>query len=407
MLASHITAPPRFEPDPSPDHQVPPVRHNAPPYSPPSKKKKPVSPPVAQPLIEDVSEQDEDLSNRRSKPLLEALQPPSTDDDTYDKVQMSEKEADDEEEEELDPVSESDSDSRTVFTEKKTEKPLSKIGSCGRRDALFNTMGKACVDLVEKVYDQRICASTVKGARYLTCVPPKNGSSYHKGIIFRLLGHPFYYKIGQVHSDEEYKSKMKLDNFTSDQIASLFADRTVPKYAIVRNPLIRTLSGYLNSVEEAVHKRDETITPSEAFQNWIRKVYPKGFSVRETEKKQNPHVRTQFKYCGFQHDDFYKQWTIFKFEEPEKYVDFIYDIVPRKYLDNRWGDHLNTSFRDFVLGPRTRSHNPSERFVEYIGSLETFDQLASALQDETIFFGYQKEVAELRKVVEKAFAKSR
>lgn len=277
------------------------------------------------------------------------------------------------------------------------------ISSCAREHALFDNEGKPCRDLKAHIYDQRICASTLKGARYMTCVPPKNGSTYHKGLIFRILGHPDFYKIGAVHNDEEYRSKMKLENFTNEDIAAYFADKDIPKYAIVRNPMIRTLSGYINSVEnEDVWEERNLHNMTHAFQQWIDDRFPKGHSRLINRRKQNPHVRSQFEYCGYRHNDFYKQWKIFKFEEPEKYVKYIYEIVPRKYLDDGWGDYRNTSFSDFVLGPRSRSHNPHEKFAEYIGSMKYFDQLERAVRDETEFFGYQKEVARLRAEVEMA-----
>lgn len=281
-----------------------------------------------------------------------------------------------------------------------TEKLSPQRGFCDRPNALFDRSGKPCGDLVKISQRQNMFVSTVEGARFVTCVPPKNGNSYHKGVIFRLLGDPKYYDFRTVHFKEEVLENMRVENFTSDEIASFFTDPAWPKYAVVRNPLLRTLSGYINSVEHNLHSIGTTRSREESFQLWVRASFVSTYKPRITGGHRNQHVRSQFRFCGFNYDDMYKRWTIFKFEEPKGYVDYIYNTIPHVHLDDGWGDNMNNSFREFVLGPRSRTHDTSGKFASFIGSLELFDQLADALREETEFFGYKKAVADLRIDVE-------
>lgn len=282
--------------------------------------------------------------------------------------------------------------------------------TCERDNAFFTTTGKPCrKDLPEVIYDERIGVINRNGARYMVCAPSKNGSTYHYGILIRILGGTRYNTKGGVHKNLTLRNEMVLQNYPNDDIASFFGDKTLKKYAIIRNPVIRTLSGYLNTLEDKEQNVVRSLTNPEAFQEWIKKQYPPGYSVLselDTHRKKNQHVRTQLQFCCFRYADFRNQWTVFKFEEPEKYLDYIYDTVPHEYLKDGWGLGQNKNFRDFVLGPKTRTNNPEQRFAEYIGSLEMFEYLVKAMEDETKFFGYEEDVAELRRKMQEYFSTS-
>lgn len=174
--------------------------------------------------------------------------------------------------------------------------------------------------------------------------------------------------------------------------------------------MLRILSGYFQVIEEMMQNGDRkngvVRSREEAFQAWVRKVYlrKEGYSLRDQEGL-NRHVRSQFRSCGFRYKGMYEKWKIFKFEEPASYVDYIYRYVDRQYLDDGWGDDSNLSYRDFVLGPRTRTWNTSELFGKFIGSVELFDDFAGVMREETEYFGYQKEVAELRATVVAQYSK--
>lgn len=87
---------------------------------------------------------------------------------------------------------------------------------------------------------------------------------------------------------------------------------------------------------------------------------------------------------------------MFKFEHPEQFVSYLESFVPSKYLDNGWGMALDRSFRDYVLGPRQRTHNTDQVFASYVGSMEVFDFIVDALKFEIDFFGYAEDVRLLR-----------
>lgn len=276
--------------------------------------------------------------------------------------------------------------------------PTSSIPTTCTSDHLYNRKGQPCrEDLTQLVKDQNIRIINANGARYMNCVPCKNGSSYHNSLFYRILNSHKYSSLGLIHHNETFKDSILLEKRTAAQIASYFADDTLPKYAVVRNPLIRTLSGYINSIEKKEQNEERGFSDAEAFQLWIKKNYPLDFDPYVArEKKIIKHAKEQLDYCGYHYADFWKKWKIFKFEQPDAYVDFLYDQVPHKFLSDGWGSQFNFSFRDFVLGPRERTHNTTIKFAYYVGSMEMFDYLATVLKAETDFFNYRKDVAELR-----------
>lgn len=193
---------------------------------------------------------------------------------------------------------------------------------------------------------------------------------------------------------------MRLDMLTNEKIASYFADDSFPKYAIIRNPVIRTLSGYINSIENKEQNAKDGLTDPQAFQLFIQKRFPANYSYlveHNLVSSQNRHFRSQLNFCAFRQPDFRVRWHVFKFEQPEKFTDYIYSIVPHQFLDNGWGPGLNISFREYETVSRSRSHNPDARFAEYIVSMESLDHLVKALDYEIKYLGYEKEVAALRK----------
>lgn len=91
-----------------------------------------------------------------------------------------------------------------------------------------------------------------------------------------------------------------------------------------------------------------------------------------------------------------KVFKIFRVEEPEEYVEYLYSIIPEKYLRDGWGRKDNLSFRDHVLGPRKRTGNTNEKFERYFDNLEVFDHMAKILEQDIDVLGYRDEINELR-----------
>lgn len=238
-----------------------------------------------------------------------------------------------------------------------------------------------------------MCAVREPDAKYVVCVPGKNGSTYHRGLIYRILGVKGYYIKGEVHFNMEARSRMDMEHFSNKEIEGLMTDDDVPRYAMIRNPMQRTLSGYLTT--RASHLPAGT-DKKEDFRNFVR-VYLKG--IKDVGKL-NTRVRPQMEFCGFRRAGWKKKYRLFRVEEPDTYVDFLEEYVPAKYIDNGWGKAKNLTFREFVLGPRTRTHGTDEQFFEYVRDLDVFDVIADRMGEDIDFLGYREDVTRQRKELE-------
>lgn len=253
--------------------------------------------------------------------------------------------------------------------------------------------GKPCIeDLEYRLYRSVIYVVDRPNIQYMVCAIPKNGCTYHLALINRIYGEQNFESTGIVH-DIERKRVYRLSARGTEKAARMLVNSSIPKYAVVRNPLQRTMSAYLNKVEAFLPEKDHTV---ENFHAWVYKEFPKDMPLDRSWKGMNPHWVPQTQFCGFNVRDVHTYFKIFRVEEPEDYVDFIYKYVPEEYLKDGWSGEDNLSFRDYVLGPRTRTEGTSEKFLKYFSSLEVFDHMAQVLSDDIKAFGYQEEVEQLR-----------
>lgn len=256
--------------------------------------------------------------------------------------------------------------------------------------------GKSCMtDLEYKLFRSVIYVVDRPNIRYMVCAIPKNGCTYHLALINRIYGEENFESTGVVH-DVERKKLYKLSTRGTEKAAQMLANSSIPKYAVVRNPLQRTMSAYLNKVEAFLPEKDRTV---ESFHAWVYREFPKGMPLDRSWKGMNPHWLPQMQFCGFSVRDVHSYFKIFRVEEPADYVSFIYKHVPKEYLENGWSQENNLSFHDYVLGPRERTEGTSEKFLKYFNDLEVFDHVVRVLDNDINAFGYQEDVKRLRESV--------
>lgn len=249
-------------------------------------------------------------------------------------------------------------------------------------------------DLAEAVRRQLMYAIRTPTARYACCIPPKNGCTYHFGLLYRISGIEDYESAPVVHNRES-KTDFNMERFSPAEIRDWLEDDSIPKYVIVRNPMMRTLSAYLDKVEPNLPPSERTV---DHFENWIMQEFPKGMTTSGERLKTNPHWRPQTEFCGIK-SNLHRNFRVFHFEEPHDYVEYIYKIVPRQFLDDGWRGNDNVSLKEFMLGPKKRSGGTSSKFPKYFRSLRIFDHLARELRGDVDAFGYEKDVSSLRKQV--------
>lgn len=271
---------------------------------------------------------------------------------------------------------------------------------CGKPGVLFDKDQNICQDMTRLLNTQRIYATDTPEITYLSCVPAKNGGTYHKSLMHRTRGVKDYDNVGSIHGVAG--QSIQIERWENDQIGRVFLNVSIPKYAVVRNPLMRTLSGYLNRVES---QKSDPAKRVDAFKKWAYETFHSDWlGPMTTWRSINQHWRPQIFSCGFQTFELNEHFQIFKFEESSTYVDYIYDHIPRKYLDSGWGHELNTSFRNFVLGPRIRTTGSADKVLDYYKDLDFFDHMAEALKDDIEVFGYEDEIARMRARIVKANA---
>lgn len=189
---------------------------------------------------------------------------------------------------------------------------------------------------------------------------------------------------------------MDITRFSNKEIVDWLRDVHVPKYIVVRNPMTRTLSAYIDKVERYLTDADKN---SQAFADWIELEFPVGSGKDETGRRWNAHWRAQTYFCGFRTPNIHKAFRVLRFEHTEEIVDYLYSFVPRIYLDDGWGGDANVSMRDFMLGPRKRTGNTEDRFLEYFTNVKVFDRLARELALDIEMLDYRQEVEQLREKV--------
>ncbi|CDF37265.1 Putative carbohydrate sulfotransferase [Chondrus crispus] len=243
---------------------------------------------------------------------------------------------------------------------------------------------------------QMMYAVQTPDLRVVSCVPPKNGCTYHRSLLRRISGNEDFDRVYAIHN-LTWRLEMALSTLREEQIEDILENDEVPKYILTRNPITRTLSGYLNMVHNRLPIEKRTVTH---FEDWIRQEFSDGRLTQEGRIEMNPHWMPQSKLCGVEYG-IHKYFRLLKFEEPVSVITFIYDHVPRKFLDDGWGrkDKVNVSFSNYMLGPRNRTEGTSEKLLTYFRSLDTFDHLAGQLSLDIDELGYRKEVTEMRNLL--------
>lgn len=187
-----------------------------------------------------------------------------------------------------------------------------------------------------------------------------------------------YARMEVVHSAFR-KRKARLEGRGAREIAGVLKDGRVAKYAVVRNPLVRTLSAFLDKVGGDVG----------AFQKWVRREFAGG-------GKLDPHWRAQVEFCGFRVRDVGKYLKVFRAEQAGEYVRFLEKVLPAEFLRDGWGGRRNVSFGEFVLGPRERTGFTESVFWRYFNSVDVFDFLSERLEEDIRLLGYGKDVRDMR-----------
>lgn len=264
--------------------------------------------------------------------------------------------------------------------------------------AIDPSSGKPCVNFQKVLKPSLIYVAD--DSSYMVCAIPKNGCSYHLALMNRIAGVKNYESMYEIH-DKERKGVIKLISRSTEEIVSLLRNENLPKYLVVRNPLRRTLSAYLDKVYN--HLPDEKRKP-EHFHAWVYEEFPKVRMATEWVGI-NPHWRSQLQFCGFRVKDVHTYFKRFRVEQPEDYVDFLYRFIPSNFLKDGWRKEENLSFREHILGPRKRTTNTGNKFAQFFSRIEVFDHLALVLKEDIVTLGYSEEVKDMREELVKVLSK--
>lgn len=242
-------------------------------------------------------------------------------------------------------------------------------------------------------------ATRTADTNLLACVPPKNACTVHKSLLQRTRGVREYESNANVHGAGS--ATLRLESWTNEDIAQAFLNLSMPKYAIVKNPFTRTLSAYLGKVEKIAPEDQRTV---EHFKKWAYEEFPKGSGHTKDWSRVNPHWRPQANFCGFRAFNLHEHFHMFRFEQPDTFVDFIYEHIPARYLDTGWGSRIriNVSFSEYVLSPAVRDVRGSksaDKKYEYFRDLELFDHMAEELRDDIILLGYEDDIRKFREEI--------
>lgn len=249
---------------------------------------------------------------------------------------------------------------------------------------------------------QVVFAADTEELKYFMCPIPKIGSSYHIGLMLRVLGEKDYEKMSIVHN-MDYKLGLNAVRLGDETILEWYKDVDIPKYVVVRNPIFRTLSAYLDKVEQYLEENEKTAA---TFEAWVHTEFAAGTweNGRDIDDAWdvNPHWRPQSYFCGFMTKSLHTPFKIFHFEDPEPLVDYIYKFMPSRVLNDGWGRARNISLREFMLGPKKRSSGTEEKFLKYFSNIAVFDHLVNELKMDIESFGYSHEISMLRQQIKRS-----
>lgn len=241
----------------------------------------------------------------------------------------------------------------------------------------------------------RVFRAHTPKASYLYCSVGKAGCTFHMGLLHRIYGTVLYEHRPTIH-DGPTNRKWHLSRLSPTLLSQLLLDPTYHRYVIVRNPIARTLSAYRNKVEDP--QKDPALKTVSTFHSWVFEQFPVEGQNRTVDElaRMNIHWAPQYIHCGM-HE--MQVFTVFKFEEPLSFINYLESFVPAEYLDHGWGDDRNLSFRQFQLGPRERTGHVQDNFYNYYDRLDVFDRVREQFQEDIDMFGYGDEVKKMRRVL--------
>ena len=175
-------------------------------------------------------------------------------------------------------------------------------------------------------------------------------------------------------------------NHNEEEAANIFLDESVLKFMIIRNPLTRVLSVYLDKIEA----KTGVVPGKMQFRRWL----DMEFSGNYTWEGMNSHWQAQTTMCGFQMHDLHSYFK--RFENREEILALMDDLIPEQYLKDRWGQNGKLSFREAALQKPRRTVNTEERFYEYV-DLEAFEMLEKIHARDILMLGNTEDVGEMKK----------
>lgn len=232
--------------------------------------------------------------------------------------------------------------------------------------------------------------------RFVMCLIHKNANTQFKELLLRLRGRSF--EPQNVHmAYYRHPDIPQISELPDEEAIEVLTDFETPKYAVVRNPLVRILSAYRDKVERKTVVNDPMEEFSKFAQRWYEKK-PAPWHSCDEWIHMDRHWVPQICFCGFHQKP--QLFTIFKYEDIHSFMDELEDRLPRSVMSDGWGLAHNVSLRrSFEPAEKTEHATSTEdHFYEYY-SLKTFDLMARKLQPEINLFGYQAEISRMRRQV--------
>jgi len=227
------------------------------------------------------------------------------------------------------------------------------------------------------------------------CAIPKNACTQYKGLLFRIKGDMRYLSAAHVHSLGSERGKpmniTRVTELDDKEGAEFLRGAGVERFAIVRNPVVRVLSGFMDKSGLFPCSREE-------FRAWVRRTF-----VDDMENKcgvqVNQHWKSQLCFCGFRVAAPGEVFRIFHYENVDEVVRYLDGVIEdKKVLSTGWGRQRDVSFLEsFSSSQRVKGHTTqaATKVAEWF-DLETFDYLVNVLRPEIDSLGYQGEIAEIR-----------
>lgn len=254
-------------------------------------------------------------------------------------------------------------------------------------------------DAATLLSNQAVFAIKTDDVKYVVCPLPKVGSSYHIGLMLRAIGVNDYENFSVIH-DLDRKASLDVTRLGHGGIMEWYRDINVPKYVVVRNPMVRVLSAYLDKIERHLPEGEKNVA---SFEKWLAKEFSPGLwangRILDEAQRIDPHWRPQSYFCGFRTRSLASPFKRFKFEDPAPIVEYLYKLIPSRLLADGWGRGKDISMRDYMLAPKTRTSGTEDKMSTYFANITIFDQIVNELRFDIDLFGYTKDVDELREEI--------